>query len=56
MRWIYDNLGTIVVSAILLVAVVLVIVKMLRDRKRGRSCGSCAGCAMADTCHKKKTK
>lgn len=55
MDWIRQNLGTIVVSVVLAIVVALVILKMLRDRKNGKSscsCG-CGGCAMKDTCHKK---
>ena len=33
-------------------AVLLAAVKILRDRRRGKSCcGSCTGCSSADECH-----
>ena len=56
MTWIMENLGTVLVSAGLLLIVVLVIVKLIRDRKKGKTaCGcGCAHCAMADACHSKK--
>ena len=53
MSWLRDNLGTIVVSLILAAIVILVILKMVKDKKKGKiSCGcGCSGCAMRDTCH-----
>lgn len=48
--------GTIIVSVLLVAIVSGIIVKMIRDKKRGRtscSCG-CGGCSMAGSCHKKK--
>ncbi len=54
MTWIMENLGTVLVSAGLLLIVVLVIVKLIRDRKKGKTaCGcGCAHCSMAGSCHK----
>ena len=48
------NLGNIIVLAVLLLAVVLIIISMRRDRKNGKSsCGcSCANCPSAGICHK----
>ena len=45
--WIVQNLATIVVCAVLLLVTVLIVVKLVRDRKQGKdSCGAnCAGCA-----------
>ena len=56
MGGITDNLGTIVVASVLVAAVVLVIAKMIRDRKRGRSsCGcGCSSCALKDSCHREE--
>ena len=53
MGWLKDNLGTIIVSLVLASAVILIIVKMIRDKKKGKtSCGcGCAGCAMRASCH-----
>ena len=58
MEWIMSNLGTIIVSAILIWVVAFVIRKMIKDKKAGRtSCGcNCAHCAMAGTCHYKDNK
>lgn len=50
--WISDNLGTIIVSIILIVIVAAVIFKMIRDKKNGiSSCGgNCAHCGMCGSC------
>jgi len=44
--------GTIIVAAVVVAIVALIIVKMVRDRKRGvSSCGcGCDGCATASEC------
>lgn len=51
--WIHDNLGTILVSLILILALSLAVWKLIRDRKAGKhSCGGCCeGCAMHESCH-----
>lgn len=56
--WILENLSTLIVSLVLVGIVVLVIRKMVKDKKRGiTSCGtSCNGCAMAGTCCRKPSK
>ena len=52
-EWIRDNLGTIIMSIILLAIVAGIIWKMYRDKKKGKSsCGcGCSHCAMSGTCH-----
>lgn len=54
--WIASNAGTLLVSAVLLVLVILAVLKMVRDRKQGKSTCSmgCGGCPMSGTCHKKQ--
>ena len=54
--WITENLSTIVVSLILVLVVAVIIRKLVRDKKKGKSsCGcNCAHCAMAESCHKPK--
>lgn len=54
LAWITENIGTILISAGLLLIVVLIIVKLVRDKKKGKSsCGcNCAHCAMSGSCHK----
>ncbi len=49
-----ENAGTIVLSLLLLGAVAGIIVKLFRDKKKGKSsCGcNCGCCPMASSCHK----
>ena len=46
MEWLTENMGTIVVSLILAVIIVLDIRKIMHDRRKGiKSCGmNCPGC------------
>lgn len=49
-EWLAENIGTIAVSAIIVLVVVLIIRQLIRDKKAGRhscggSCGGCAGCS-----------
>jgi hypothetical protein len=49
-----QNIGTIMIGAVLLAAIVLVIVKLYRDKKHGKSscsCG-CKNCPSHSICHK----
>lgn len=51
--WLTQNLGTVLISLGLLLIVLAVLGKLVRDRRRGKtSCGcNCAHCAMAGSCH-----
>ena len=53
---IMGNLGTILVTLILIGVVILIVSTLRRDRKRGKSsCGAnCGCCPMYGTCHKNK--
>ena len=54
--FIIGNIGTIIVSLVLIAIVALAVVSMIRDKKKGKSCtcgGSCSGCAMSGRCHGK---
>ena len=42
--------GDIVVLAVLALIIGLIIRAMVRNKKEGKTCGSCTGCAMAGTC------
>lgn len=55
LAWITGNIGTILISAVLLLVVVLIIRKLVKDKKKGKSsCGcNCAHCAMSGSCHQK---
>ena len=54
--WIVQNLANIVVCLVLLLAVTLAVVKLVRDKRAGRSsCGcGCSCCPMEETCHTDK--
>ena len=55
MLWLAHNIGTVIVTMVLAAAVTFVIVKTVKDRKKGASsCGcGCGGCALKDHCHPK---
>jgi len=54
--WLIANIGTIVISIILLALVALIVYILIRDKKKGKSaCGSnCGSCPMSGKCHQKK--
>ncbi len=51
-----DNIGTIIVGAVLAIIVILIIRKLYRDKKAGKSsCGcGCENCPAKGACHKQK--
>ena len=53
-EFLISNLGTIIVALALTIVVGLIIFKMYRDKKQGKSsCGcNCSSCPMANECHK----
>ena len=54
--WLANNLGTIVISIILIVMVVFIIRKLINDKRQGiSSCGgNCAHCNMCSGIKKQK--
>lgn len=52
--FIMNNIGTIIVSVLLLGIVSAIIIVTVRNKKRGKtSCGcGCSNCAMSGICHK----
>lgn len=54
LSWFMQNLSTILISAGLLAAVILILLHMRKNkRKGGSSCGSgCSGCPMSSACQK----
>ncbi len=59
MDWIMKNLGTILVLAVVALICGLIVWKIVRDKKKGKSstCGcGCGGCAMSEFCHSEKKK
>lgn len=53
LNWFFENIGTISVSAVLILIIGLIIFKMIRDKKKGKSsCGcGCSSCPMSGSCH-----
>ncbi len=53
LEWIQSNVANIVVVTILVAVTAAIIVKMIRDRKAGKSScgGDCSRCAGACHCH-----
>lgn len=51
--WIAANIVSILIALGLALIVTAIVVKMIRDKKRGKSsCGcGCAGCAFSGSCH-----
>ena len=54
--WIAQNLGTLLISAVLIAIVTSIIIALIRQKKRGKSsCGcNCAHCALHGQCHKQQ--
>ena len=55
MTWLTANGGTILISALILLAVGLILFSQFRAKKKGKkpSCGcGCENCAMHGQCHK----
>ena len=54
LEWIAANIGTIVVSIILIGIVAAIVVVLVKNKKKGKSsCGcNCGCCPMNGTCHK----
>lgn len=53
LAWISENIATIIVCAVLVAIVALIIVRLIRNKKQGKtSCGcGCANCPSAGICH-----
>lgn len=50
-----DNLATIIVAAAVALLAALVIAVLIRDRKKGKSCGfGCSSCPHRDACSGEK--
>ena len=53
LTWLQNNMGTIAVAVIVFGLLVAIVVKMIRDKKRGKSsCCNCSQCALHGHCHK----
>ncbi len=58
LEWIKDNIGTIIVGAALVLLIAFIIVRMVKNKKQGKSaCGcGCSDCAMKASCKGNKKK
>ena len=56
LQWRANYWVTLTIALVLAAVVTLIVVKLVKDRKRGKtSCGcNCAHCAMAGSCHSNK--
>ena len=56
LTWIANNLGTIIICAVLIAIVTAIIISMVKKKKQGKSmvcsCGNCKSCPMSGSCHK----
>ena len=53
MVWLVDNIGTILVLAVVLVVIAFIIMHLKKEKAAGKSsCGAgCANCALHGKCH-----
>lgn len=53
-----ENLATIIIAAIVIAIIAAIIIKMISDKKKGKSsCGcGCENCAASEICHKNTSK
>lgn len=53
LSWLFANIGTILISLVLISIVAAVIIIMRRDKKKGKSTcgGNCGHCPMGGSCH-----
>ena len=53
LAWLAENIGTILIAAVLFAVCAAIAVKLRKDHRQGRSTcdGNCAHCAMHGKCH-----
>ena len=56
LTWLGENFATIIICAVLIAVVAAIIVRMVKNKKKGKSsCGcGCADCTAGGSCHSKK--
>lgn len=54
LNWLANNIGSVIAVLALIGIIAAIIIKMVVDKKKGKSsCGcNCGCCAMKDSCHK----
>ena len=57
-EWLSQNLGTILITIILVLIVTGIVMKLIRDKKQGKSScgGNCAHCNACTACHRPANK
>lgn len=58
LKFLLDNLGTIIISAVLVAVVTVIVVRLVKNKKQGKtSCGcGCEHCENSKYCHKENSK
>lgn len=56
MMWLLNNISTIIICIVLIAIVTAIIVRMIKNKKQGKtSCGcGCQNCAARNSCHSGK--
>ena len=56
LTWLTQNIATILICVVLIAVCALIVARMIKNKKQGKSsCGcGCADCAMKNSCHPKK--
>lgn len=54
LQWLLDNWATVLICMALVAVIAAVIVKLIKDKKKGKSScgGNCGCCPMGGACHK----
>lgn len=53
LHWIITNLPTIIVCAVLIFITAMIVAHVIKNKKHGKTCCGCEGCAMRGSCHEK---
>ena len=53
LAWLGENIATIIICAVLIAVVAAIIVRMVKNKKKGKSLcgGNCGHCPMGGSCH-----
>ena len=57
-NWLMQNIATILISIALMAVTALIIARLVRQKKQGKSCCgcNCANCAMRGSCYSQQTE
>ena len=52
-RWLYENIATIGISAVIVIFAVLAVIGVIKNRRKGKTCScGCEGCIYSKSCSK----